>query len=84
MACNCKNKVNPKYTSETSNTMINERYSSKFFTRLLQYLFQFLVGIFCTAVLIVGIVPFMVYVGFCLMTGKEAKFRIINPNRKKK
>lgn len=80
MACNCKKKVD----------LINEKYGdggkdntwkNNPITKIIQFIAQFAFGIICGAIIIVMIVPMLIYVIFCIMFGKEAKFRIRGLNK---
>lgn len=80
MACNCKKKVD----------LINEKYGdgsqdytwkNNPITKIIQFIAQIIFGIFCGAIIIVMIIPMIIYVIFCIMFGKEAKFRIRGLNK---
>lgn len=76
MACNCKNKYNAlrKYADDPqfSDTDISGNISLKIVRIILQFFF----GILCGAVIIVMIVPALMYIILCLMTGKSPHFTL--------
>lgn len=85
MACNCKNKFKKmeKYADNTASQSKNEKKLNPFM-KILQILLQLCFGIFCGVVIIIMIVPMLLYIIGCLITGKEAHFRIKNFSKKKK
>lgn len=74
MGCNCKNKV--KKLEKYSDEGVYVETKLSFFQKILKILLQFVFGIFCGAVIIVMIVPVLLYVIFCLMTGNQATFKL--------
>ena len=52
------------------------------FMKLLKILLQFAFGIFCGVVIIIMIVPMLLYIIGCLITGKEAHFKLKRLNKK--
>ena len=64
----------------------SEGNSSKknIFSRIFQILMQLCFGIFCGAVIIIMVVPMLLYIIGCLITGKEAHFNIRNFSKRKK
>ena len=80
MACNCKKKVdliNEKYgDGGNDNSWINNPI-----VKIIQFIAQIAFGILCGVIIIVMIVPMLIYVIFCLMFGREAKFRLKDLNK---
>lgn len=85
MACNCKNKYKKmeKYADGGSSQDNNGKKLNPFM-KIIQILLQFCFGIFCGVVIIIMIVPMLLYIIGCLITGKEAHFRIKDFSKKKK
>lgn len=83
MPCNCKNKYKSmeKYADGNGGSSKSEKLNP--FMRILQILLQLVFGIFCGVVIIIMIVPMLIYIIGCLITGKEAHFKIKNFNKKK-
>ena len=83
MACNCKNKYKTmeKYADGNNDGGKSEKLNP--FMRILQILLQLVFGIFCGVVIIIMIVPMLIYIIGCLITGKEAHFKIKNFKKKK-
>lgn len=83
MACNCKNKYKAmeKYADGNGDSGKNEKLNP--FMKILRILLQLVFGIFCGVVIIIMIVPMLIYIIGCLITGKEAHFKIKNFNKKK-
>lgn len=76
MGCPCKNKYKKleKY-ADGGITEESEKKSNIFeiiFTILLQVIF----GIFCGVVIIIMIIPMLLYIIGCLITGREASFKL--------
>lgn len=84
MGCNCKNKAKglEKYLDWTGDDALDEGKLS-FFGKIMEILFQLLFGILCGAVIIVVMVPAMLYVTVCMMTGRQAHFKIKLPKKRK-
>ena len=85
MACNCKNKYKKmeKYADSGGSQVNNEKKLNPFM-KIMQILLQLCFGIFCGIVIIIMIVPMLIYIIGCLITGKEAHFKIRNIFKKKK
>lgn len=77
MACNCKKNVNNKYlTAEEKDE--NEIRELNGVEKFGYALVQFLSGLLISTIVIVGLVPFLAYLIFCLCFGKEMGVRIPN------
>lgn len=81
MGCNCKKKVE----------MIDRKYGDdggydgpehNIFQKIMYGFLQFFFGIFFAAILIVMVIPMLIYLIFCIVTGKEPSFRIIDFRKK--
>ena len=85
MACNCKNKYKKmeKYADSVSSQVNNEKKLNPFM-KIMQILLQLCFGIFCGIVIIIMIVPMLIYIIGCLITGKEAHFKIKDFSKKNK
>lgn len=85
MACNCKNKYKKmeKYADSGSSQVNNEKKLNPFM-KIMQILLQLCFGIFCGIVIIIMIVPMLIYIIGCLITGKEAHFKIKDFSKKNK
>lgn len=83
MPCNCKNTYK-KMKKYADNGDLHEDGGKKLspFMKILQILLQICFGIFCGVVIIIMIVPMLLYIIGCLMTGKEAHFKIKNFKKK--
>jgi F0F1-type ATP synthase assembly protein I len=84
MSCNCKNKAKKmeRYSEDTMNG--DTKKIKNPFLKILEILLQICFGIFCGIVIIIMIVPMLLYIIGCLITGKEAHFNIRNIFKKKK
>lgn len=84
MACSCKNKFKQmeKYSDEGV-SQHNSKEKLNPFKKILQILMQLCFGIFCSVVIIIMIVPMLLYIIICLITGKEAHFELKNYLKKK-
>lgn len=72
MACACKRKADAVAAVAGENGEEQHGLLWKIFT----IPFQFLFGIVAFALIILMIAPMMVYLLFCLVTGREASFRL--------
>lgn len=83
MACNCKNTY--KKLEQYSEGEVSKKENKKLnpFMKILQILTQVCFGIFCGVVIIIMIVPMLVYIIGCLITGRQATFKIRNFLKKK-
>ena len=80
MGCNCKKKIdviNEKYGDGGKDS---EKLNPLF--KVIQFIAQIAFGILCGAIIIVMIVPMLIYIILCMMFGREAKFRIIDFNKR--
>ena len=77
MSCACKNKVNEKYVD-------GETYSSSKIVqksglgKLTNAVLQFIVGLLVCVIMFICMVPAVLYVMFCVCTGREMNVRIPN------
>ena len=76
MACACKNKVKQMEKYSDGGSVSEEKEKLNPFMHILKILLQLLFGIFCGVVIIIMIVPMLLYIIGCLITGKEAKFNL--------
>lgn len=77
MACNCKKKydlISEKYADEKGEDEEKEGFLFKFFKIIFQIIFGIIVG----CILIVMVIPLLVFVIFCLVTGTQPHIRIYN------
>lgn len=81
--CNCKNKYKKmeKYADGSDSHQDSDKKLNPFM-KILQILLQICFGIFCGVVIIIMIVPMLLYIIGCLMTSKEAHFKIKNFKKK--
>lgn len=81
MACNCKKRINAidKKYGDGGNSEENEKLNP--ILRVIQFIAQIFFGLLCGAIVIVLIVPMIIYIILCLMFGREAKVRLINPKK---
>lgn len=84
MSCNCKNKIKKMEAYSEVEVSKEEKRKLNPFTKILQILLQLCFGIFCGVVIIIMIVPMLVYIIGCLITGRQATFKIRNFLKKKK
>lgn len=80
MACNCKNKINAidkKYGDGNNND--GEKLNP--ILRIIQFIAQLCFGVICGAIIIVLIIPILIYIILCMMFGKDANIRLINPKK---
>lgn len=83
MACSCAKKAQmlERYDHERTGKPYNEKGDRKKlnpFMKILQILMQICFGILCSAVIIIMIVPMLLYIFICLITGRQAHFTIKN------
>lgn len=75
MGCNCKsNRIleNAEKYSEDGKGYINLSVLQKVFNTIIQIVFGITVGV----VFMVMVIPFFIYVTFCVMFGKQATFKV--------
>lgn len=77
VSCNCKNRVKPKYADGGELAVMPDAKSG--IGKIFRFLFQIVFGVFCFAVIIIAVIPFMLYLLVCLMLGKEARMTLFNP-----
>lgn len=77
MSCNCKKKPNSKYidNDELGQTEIVE---ASFLSKIGNAICQFFFGILIGLIIIIGIIPFLLYIIFNICIGKETEIRIPN------
>lgn len=79
MACNCKKKfdlIDEKYGDGN-----NDEGKKSILTKIAEFMLQLLFGAFCGVAIVVLIVPMIIYLIFCIMFGRDAKFKIKNLNK---
>lgn len=76
MPCNCKNKYKKAVEYADDGNSVQEEEKLNLFSKILKILLQLCFGIFCGAVIIIMIVPMLLYIIGCLITGKNAHFNI--------
>lgn len=87
MGCNCKAKNNyekfvAKYGEmppENTDKKLNLSYISKIF---IQGILQILMGILLCVLFIIISIPLVLYIGGCIILGKEAHVKLLRFNRK--
>lgn len=75
MGCNCKTKPNAKYmdNDEVSQLMPKEANGVEVIgNKILQFFF----GLLISVILIIGLIPALLYIIFCVCTGKQMSARI--------
>lgn len=75
MACGCNKKVNKKYLSENEQNELDIRQFNGI-EKIGNAIGQFFFGIIISLVMIVGFIPFAVYIMFCICTGRNMSVRI--------
>ena len=86
MGCGCKSEISKfeKYTGyHSKGESGNNKEKLGIFSKIMKFFLQLFFGIFCGAVIIVMIVPMLLYIIICLMTGRQAHFTIKNLLKKK-
>ena len=59
----------------------NDKQKTNPLMKILEFIMQIAFGILCGAIIIVMIVPMLIYIIFCIMFGREAKFKLKNLNK---
>lgn len=77
MGCACNKKPNSKYMAEDEVSQLLPLYRSGM-EKIGTGIGQFLFGLLISVIIIVGFIPVLAYVAFCLCFGKQPSFRIPN------
>lgn len=85
MGCNCKKKTYDKLKKYADNREEIEKEEYKlnngFINNIARIIGQFIFGISVSVILIVILIPMVLYLIFCLLTGKEPVVVIKNPQK---
>lgn len=82
MGCNCKKKYNAmKKYADNKEEIEKEELNQNIINKVATFFLQIIFGVVASCILILIIVPMMIYVSICLILGKEAYIKIINPQR---
>lgn len=77
MGCNCKKNVNKKYLSDEEK-FENELRKLNGIEKVGNTIGQFFFGLIISSIVIIGLIPFLGYLIFCLCFGREMGVRIPN------
>ncbi len=85
MGCNCKNKYKSfeEIADGNGDEIDAKKEKLNFPMKILQIFMQLIFGIFCSVVIIIMIVPMLLYIIGCLITGKQAQFKLKKFGKKK-
>lgn len=76
MGCNCKKTYENMSKYADGGESVKERKKFNIFSKLFLFLLQICFGFLCSVVIIIMIVPMLLYIIGCLITGREAKFNL--------
>lgn len=88
MGCNCKaqnnfNKIVSKYGDITPEIKDNKLNLKDIISVCLVGIGQILMGILLCVLFIIIAIPMVLYIGFCMIFGKEAHIKLLKFNKKK-
>lgn len=81
MPCNCKKRLEKIEEKYGDNPIVTNK-SLNIWLKILKFILQIPFGILVGGIVIVILIPMLAYIIFCMMFGLEAKFRIIDWNKR--